>query len=338
MRRRLFLLLLAVAFVVLVITHYKDVLEFWRTVRAGRWQWVLAAFLLQALYYFLYTGIYQAAFLAVGVATPLLPLVRVMLSSVFINTVAPSLGASGAAIFVNDAARRGQSAAAAAAGTVLVPVIDMTTLNFMLIVGLAQLAYEGKTTGFEIAGAIILLTLNLVLVALLVAALRRPQFARHALGLFEDVANWLSQRLRRRPALPDGWSFTYAEEFVAAARAAATGGRRLWRGVIIALVANVTELASLWCLFIAFRDTLTFGVLVAGYTIGQVVQLVQVTPQGVGVVEGTMAITYSALGSNPAGATAAILVFRGLNVGMPALAGFLLMQHRGFFAHRHRPS
>ncbi|MHB0876972.1 MAG: lysylphosphatidylglycerol synthase transmembrane domain-containing protein [Anaerolineae bacterium] len=336
MRRRWIVLLLAAAFVALAIYRYNDVLEFWRTVRSGRWEWVLAALALQAIYYIFYAGIYQSAFLAVGVSIPLVKLLPVMLGSVFINTIAPSLGASGAALFVNDATRRGQSPAAAAAGTVLVPVIDMTTLNLMLIVGLAQLAWEGKTTGFEIASAIILVVLNLTLVLLLVAGVRRPQFSRRLLRLFEQLANAVSQRLRRRPALPDGWSYTYSEEFVSAARAVSSQGRRLWRGLAVAMVANVAELGSLWCLFLGFREPLTYGILVAGYTIGNVVQLVQFTPQGVGVVEGAMAFTYASLGASAAGATAAILVFRGLNVGLPALLGFFILQHRGLFGrHRH---
>ena len=329
MRRRWVLVLLAAAFLAAVVLHFADVREFWQTVRSGRWEWVAAALVLQAVYYFFYTGIYQAAFLAVDVALPLLPLVPVLLGSVFVNTVVPSLGAGGAALFVSDAARRGRSPAAVAAGTVLVPLIDMTTLNLMLVAGLVQLAWEGKVIGFEIASAAILVVLNLTLVGLLVAGLKRPQFSRHLLRLFEQVANAVSQRLRHRPALPDGWSYTYSEEFVAAARAASTHGRRLWRGLGVALLANIAELGSLWCLFLGFNEPLTYGVLVAGYTIGNVVQLIQFTPQGIGVVEGAMALTYSALGAGAAGATAAILVFRGFNVGLPTLVGFFLVQHRG---------
>ena len=61
MRRRWVLVLLAAAFLAAVVLHFADVREFWQTVRSGRWEWVAAALVLQAVYYFFYTGIYQAA-------------------------------------------------------------------------------------------------------------------------------------------------------------------------------------------------------------------------------------------------------------------------------------
>lgn len=327
MRRHWILLLLTAVFAIVVAAHFAEVRQFWQTVRSGRWQWLLAALGLQALYYCLYAGIYQAAFFAAGVSVPLPPLVPVLLRSVFVNTIAPSLGAGGAALFVNETARRGHPPAAIAAGTVLVPVIDMSTLNLMLVAGLVQLAVLGQVIGIEVVAAAVLVALNIVFVTLLVAGLRRPGFARYLLRLFEEVANGISLRLRHRPALPDGWSYTYSEEFVDAARAVSGHGSRLLRGLAVALLANTAELGSLWCLFVGFNQPLSFGILVAGYTIGQVMGLVQFTPQGVGVVEGAMALTYSALGVDAAGATAATLVFRGLNVGLPTLIGFFMMQH-----------
>jgi uncharacterized membrane protein YbhN (UPF0104 family) len=65
---------------------------------------------------------------------------------------------------------------------------------------------------------------------------------------------------------------------------------------------------------------------------------VAITPQGVGVVEGGMALAYTSLGIPGPVAAAVVLGFRGLNVGLnvglPVLAGFLLLRRNRLFARR----
>ena len=68
------------------------------------------------------------------------------------------------------------------------------------------------------------------------------------------------------------------------------------------------------------------GPLTAGYAIGFVFWVVSPTPQGIGVVEGVMALVYTSLGV-PAPAVLAVLTFRGLTFWLPLLIGFFLL-HR----------
>jgi len=70
-------------------------------------------------------------------------------------------------------------------------------------------------------------------------------------------------------------------------------------------------------------------VLLAGFAVGTALSPVAVTPQGIGVVEGAMALTYASLGVPGASAAAAVIAFRALNVGLPTLIGFVLL-HRNF--------
>ena len=94
---------LAVAFVWLVVSHFTEVKKLANTLAQGQWQWVLAAALLQVIYYLTFSATYQSAFYALGIKRKVLELVPVTLGSLFINVVAPTASTAGAALFVDDA-------------------------------------------------------------------------------------------------------------------------------------------------------------------------------------------------------------------------------------------
>ena len=180
-------------------TRSQEIVRLYATIARGQWQWVLVALALQAAYYVDYTALYQATFAAVGVATKLRDLLPVMVSSVFVNTVTPSLGAGGAALFVDAVARRGQSGARAAAGAVPVPIADMTTVNLLLLVSIAYLYSVGRLLASVLVSAGVLLLANAGLAALLAMALYWTGALRRALVGAEEAANALARLTRRRP-------------------------------------------------------------------------------------------------------------------------------------------
>ena len=110
----------------------------------------------QVVFYISYTGLYHAAFYTVEVESRIADLLPVLFASIFVNVAAPSAGASGAALFVDDASRRGQSAARAAAGILLVLAADFTTFTLILIFGLAYLFLLHNLKVYEIIAGLAL--------------------------------------------------------------------------------------------------------------------------------------------------------------------------------------
>ena len=104
----------------MVISRFSEIKKLAETLIGGQWQWVAAAVLSCFVYYIIYTTLYQFAFLTVGVQSKLTELLPITFSSIFMNVAVPIGGASGMSLFVDDAARRGQSAARATIGTLLV--------------------------------------------------------------------------------------------------------------------------------------------------------------------------------------------------------------------------
>ena len=61
MKRRMLFWLLIVVFVWLVVSRFTEIEKLTKTLAQGKWQWVLVAAGLQAVYYVVYAALYQSA-------------------------------------------------------------------------------------------------------------------------------------------------------------------------------------------------------------------------------------------------------------------------------------
>lgn len=82
------------------------------------------------------------------------------------------------------------------------------------------------------------------------------------------------------------------------------------------------DIATLWACFKAFGLAPELGVLVMGYFVGMIANIIP-TPGGVGAVEGGMIGTYAAFGVGIGYATAAVLAYRVFAFLMPTIPGVI---------------
>ncbi len=82
------------------------------------------------------------------------------------------------------------------------------------------------------------------------------------------------------------------------------------------------DIATLWAAFRAFGDAPPLGVLVMGYFVGMIANIIP-TPGGVGAVEGGMIGTFAVFGVSAATATAAVLAYRVFAFLMPTIPGVI---------------
>ncbi|MGQ9786061.1 MAG: flippase-like domain-containing protein [Anaerolineae bacterium] len=326
MRRRWILWVLIIAFVWLVITRFTEIQKLLDILAQGQWEWVLAAALLQALFFVVYAALYQAAFHTVEVESRVSELIPVLLSSWFLTVVAPSGGASTAALFADDAARRGQSPVRAAAGTVLVLLADFSSFVVVLAIGLLYLFSQHSLQLYHILGSFALFCFIGALIGLLLMGVWQPDRLRRSLYWVQRAANVLARQLRRPAWLPEGWADRIADEAIDASLAMITYPQRLMRTMAVALMAHLVNLASLYALFRAFQEPIQFGPLVAGFAVGELFLVVSPTPMGIGVMEGAMVLVYNSLGIATEKAAVVTLAFRGLSLWLPLFIGFFLLR------------
>ena len=327
---------LAIAFVWLVVSHFTEVKKLAETLAQGQWQWVLAAAVLQVIYYLTFTATYQSAFYALGIKRKVLELVPVTLGSLFVNVVAPTASTAGAALFVDDASRHGHSPARAVTATLLQLVTDYSTFLMVLAAGMTVLFTYHDLQTHEIIGAIALLLLNIALISILLLGVWWPKLVEGLLHQIQVMINRTGSWLKRPNLLDVDWAPKKAAELVDASRAVAEHPARLIRLLLIMLAAYGIDIFSLYVLFRAFGQTIGPAPLIAGFAMGVLFWIVSPIPQGIGLVEGVMTLTYTSLGVPANTAAIVSLAFRGLTFWLPLVLGFVLIQHTRTFGGHER--
>ena len=339
MKLRWLLWIFVVVFIWLIISRFAELENLTKTLSQGRWEWILLATILQIIYHALYASVYQSAFHAVDVQGTLLHIMALTFGAVFVNMIAPTAGSAAIAMYVNDAARRGQSPARATAGTLLVSIADFCAFAFLLFLGIIYLFINHKLRFYEITGATILLLLTSGQATMLVLGFWKPILLKRILGLLERIVNRLTHWIRHTNILSKGWSERSASDFTDSAKNIGSHPKRLIRIMGFALAEQLANMACLYTLFHAFQQPVGPGMLVAGYSMGILFMNVSPIPQGIGVVEGTMALVFTSLGVPSGAALVIIIAFRGLNLWLPLTVGFFLMRFVLSYNHQnvHKP-
>jgi phosphatidylglycerol lysyltransferase len=331
MKRSWILILLTVLFIWVIVSRFTEIEQLRATLAQANWGWVLIALLSQIVYYLVFTASYQAAFYTVEIPTRLRDLVPVTLGSLFVNVVVPAGGAGGVALFADDLSKRGQSGARASAGVLLQLIADFGAFALVLIAGLFFLFTQHDLQVYEIVAALILMLATVGLALVLVLGVWRPTLLQRLFAWSQRTINHLFGKLPRSFTLASDWAEKNAGEFNQAAAAVASHPARLARTVLTALSAHILDILTLYIVFRAFNQPVTIGQLVAGYAICILFWIVSITPQGIGIVEGTMALVLTSLGIPGAVAATVALSFRGLTFWLPLLIGFVLIRKARVF-------
>ncbi|MFB3765315.1 MAG: YbhN family protein [Methanotrichaceae archaeon] len=323
--------ILAAAFVWLIVSSFAEIKGIVDLLIRGNAGWILIAMLLQVVYYTVFTVMFWFAFKAVEVESQVKELLPLTFGSQFVNTIAPTWGMGGMALFIDDLSSRGQSPARATAGTLLAQISDYISFMLVLALSLGYLYIQEELKIYEIIGAIFMILVLCGLSAAILLGMFRPTLLERMLGLAQSGIRNLACRIRHKPLLEKNWASQNAKEFINASKAIEVHPRRLARTLGTALGAHLINIASIYAIFLAYKSPISIGPLVAGYAIGILFWNISPVPQGIGLVEGVMAIAYSSLGVQGATATVVVLAFRGLDFWLPMLIGFFLLRKARLF-------
>lgn len=272
--------------------------------RVNAW-WLLLIIPAQFLNYHAQTKMYQKLFGIVGNKLKYWFLFRTSLELNFVNHVFPSGGVTGVSYFgVRMRATDGQHITGSKATLVQVMKLALLFLSFeiLLIAGLFFLAIVGKAGGLVlfIAGILsTLLVLGTATMAYVIGSQRRIN------SFFLTVTRGLNKVIQVvRPRHPETINLENARhafddlhdnylEFK-------THQSELKAPFWWAVLANVTEVATIYVVYIAFNEWVNVGAVILAYAVANFAGLVSVLPGGVGIYEALMTAVLSA-GGVPAG-------------------------------------
>jgi uncharacterized membrane protein YbhN (UPF0104 family)/dienelactone hydrolase len=281
------------------------------------WLWIPAAIVLEAAsmaaFAFMLRRLLATGGTRVGVRSMLATSFAANALSVSIPVVGPELAT---AFTFRRFTRHGADSPLAGWSLLAGGVVSAAT-GALVVLGGGLASGDGLVTGFAVPGG----ALAVAALVALGAAARRPQL-RHGL---ERPATWAlrhAARLLRRPTEDPGQIIRTWAERLGSLQLEPSG----WMAVTgLGMVNWLADAAVLVVSIRAAGGPVPWNDLLLVYGSGIAAQSLNITPGGLGVVEGTLSLALVATGLHASQALAAVLLYRLASFWLVALAGWLVL-------------
>lgn len=271
-----------------------------------------------------YAALYRESFSILNVKLPYRPMFRISLELNFVNNVFPSAGVSGFSYFGLRMKQFGVSAGQATLVHMLRWVSVFVSFQILLFIGLIMLSVAGDVSNLTILVASTLTTI--LLASTLLSAYVIGD--RHRIDAF---FTFLTKALNR---IIQFFRWGHPETInIAAARRVFVDLHEnylvlrkkyteLKRPLYYATLANVAELATIYCIYLAFSSYVNPGAIIIAYVIANFAGLISVLPGGVGVYEALMTAVLATAGVAPSVSIPATIMYRVLTSAIQLPPGY----------------
>ena len=325
------LIALFTVFVIFSITKLQNVVVVLRTAKV---YWILLAAFIQLLYFISYSYLYKFSFRIAGIDERVKNFFPVLLSSLFVNVVAPIGGVAGSAYLVDESVRKGESASRATVGVMGAMLSEFSSFGILLIISILYLSNRGSLKTYELVSSLGILFIVVSIIFFMILGMWHPGKLHKVFHFFQRFVNKVSMTLRNTTYLADNWAHEHSSDFTTAVKSF-TNLKRVLLPIFIAFIGHFLSYLSIFVLFLAFSTKVTPGVLLAGYSMGMLFKIVSPVPQGIGIVETIMVLVFTSLGIHGNVAAVVAVSYRGLTFWIPLLIGFALFYTNKSFRLKH---
>ncbi len=290
--------------------------------------WALLLLLqVEFLNYHAQARMYQRLFAIVGNRLSYKFLFKTSLELNFVNHIFPSGGVTGMSYFTLRL-RQGKQLSAGKATFIHVMKIALYFLAFevILIFGVLCLALMGRVNGIVLLAAGSLSTLLIVGTIGFVYIIGSKQRIN---SFFTGLTRALNRLIRIvRPSYPETINISQAkksfDDFHDSYQAIKDNYHQLKIPFLYALLADATEVAAVYVVYIAFGEWVNIGAVILAYGIANFAGLVSVLPGGVGIYEAIMTTVLAATGIPPGVSLPVTVMYRILNTLIQIPPGYYL--------------
>jgi uncharacterized protein (TIRG00374 family) len=272
--------------------------------------------------------LYRSLFAAVGNKLSYKFCYRMALELNFVNHVFPSGGVTGISYF--GARARSQHISAARATLIQLMKVVLTILSFelLIVIGTVVLAFNGKANNLTILTAGVLTTLLLVGTLLFVYIIGSKQRIRTFLSAMTKAINRVIQVVRPRhpETINIASAETMFEELHDNYQLFRKDFRQLRAPFWHAFTANVSEVAAVYVVFVAFGEWVNPGAVILAYAVANFAGLISVLPGGVGVYEALMTGVLAVAGVPASISLPVVVMYRILMTLIQVPPGYILYQ------------
>ncbi len=294
------------------------------------WRVLLLLPVWQALNYHAYAKQNQQLFAILGYHIKYKFLYRVNLELNFVNLVLPSGGLSGFSYFSLRMKDRKVSGTSASLVNLLRFVLVFITFQVILFLALIMLSFSGQVNGFILLVGGSLSTLIMVgtlIVGFIIGSNRRINLF---FGFITKVLNRLIHFFR--PKHPETINVARAKQAFEDLHNNYLIVKRnymdLKMPIIWSLVANITEILTIYSVYIAFGQWVNPGAVILAFAVANFAGFLSVLPSGLGVYEALMTAVLAVGGIPPSLSIPVTVMYRVLSIGIQVIPGYYLYYTR----------
>ena len=267
---------------------------------------------------------YSVAYRLVGLKESLGHMIVLSSAAInFLGVIAPSAGISSLALFISDGKEKGHPSARVTIACMFYILFDYFGLFLTALAGLLILLHRDKLGWAEIAATCFLGLIVAGLVLLLYLSIKHLDRLKKFLSWVINAINSVIHLVAKKTSINEAQMIHFAEEIRLGAQAIQDDYRRLLIPVFLALTNKALLILILAMLFLGFGFPVDWGIVVSGFTLGNLFTIVSPTPSGIGVVEGMMTLALEMLGIEIEAATILTLSFRAISFWIPFFVGMI---------------
>lgn len=283
---------------------------------------------IEILNYDAYARLYISLFATLGKKVRYWPMYRLTLEFNFVNHILPSGGISGISYFNVRARAEGISAATSTAAQVTRLFLLFASFQPLLILGVFFLAIRGHTNN-------LIMVIASSLITLLIVGTFAGLYIIESRSRINAFLTYITKALNRlihlvRPNYPETINIASAQNTFNELHDNYETFKKnlpaLKMPFIYMLIANMTEVAALYAVYVAFGEFVNVGAVILAYSVANFAGLISVLPAGIGVYEGLMTAVLIATGIPAELSIPVTIMYRVLNMTTQLTPGYYFYQ------------
>jgi uncharacterized protein (TIRG00374 family) len=282
---------------------------------------------IEALNYDVYARFYVRLFKVLDKKVRYRDMYKLNLELNFVNHILPSGGVSGISYFTVRMRAFGVSGPKSTLSQIIKLLFLYVSFQPLLIVGVFLLALRGHVNNLVMFVASSLITLLIVGTFAFIYMIESRSRINTFLTAITKIINKLLSIFRRKPeTINIAGAQTAFGELHDNYQLLKENWRQLKAPFIYMMIANATEVAAIYVVYIAFGRLVNVGAVILAYAVANFAGLVSVLPAGIGVYEGLMTAVLVATGI-PAGLSIPVtIMYRVVNIAVQLTPGYYFYQ------------
>jgi uncharacterized protein (TIRG00374 family) len=283
---------------------------------------------IEAINYDSYARLYRRLFRILGNEVRYWPLYRITLELNFVNHILPSGGVSGVSYF--GIRLKSQDVSTTTSTFVQALKFSLLYISYLpiLVFGLFALAIRGHSNNLILVVSSSIITAIIIGTFVGIYIIESRTRINSFLTWITKAINWLVHLVR--PKYPETIKIDRAQAAFNELHDNYKVIKRNWRELRMPLfyttVSNITEVAAVYTVYVAFGHFVNIGAIILAYAVANFAGLISVLPAGVGVFEGLMTAVLTATGIPAALSIPVTIMYRVSSMFIQLVPGYILYQ------------